>query len=105
MLEAENCSMRLPNFAFLLASLAFSGVAAADTPDRAFTGEDLFKLEAATDPQPSPDGKSVVYVRQSGDVMSDRKRRSIWKIDVASGDMGQAGAVRRGRRAAMGALG
>ena len=76
--------MRLSALALLLAPLALSGLAA-DTPERGFAGEDLFKLEAATDPQPSPDGKTVVYVRKSGDVMSDRNRRAIWQIDVASG--------------------
>jgi dipeptidyl aminopeptidase/acylaminoacyl peptidase len=76
--------MRLSALALLLAPLALTGLAA-DTPERAFTGEDLFKLEAATDPQPSPDGKTVVYVRKSGDVMSDRNRRAIWQIDLASG--------------------
>jgi len=57
----------------------------ADAPVAAFTGNDLFKLEAARDPQVSPDGKRIAYVRQSGDVMTDRNRLSIWLVDVASG--------------------
>lgn len=77
--------MRLSRFALLLAPTAFTALAAADAPQRGFGGEDLFKLEAASDPQPSPDGRSIVYVRQSGDVMSDSFRRSIWLIDLASG--------------------
>ena len=59
--------------------------AAADAPTRAFTGSDLFQLSIAADPQISPDGRTIVYVRRSGDVMSDRMQSSLWLIDVASG--------------------
>ena len=58
---------------------------APDGPVAAFTGTDLFKLEAARDPQVSPDGRQIAYVRQSGDIMADRNRASIWLVDVASG--------------------
>ncbi len=59
--------------------------AAPQGPQRAFTGADLFSLEAASDPQISPDGKWIAYVRKSGDVMTDRARPTIWLIDAASG--------------------
>ena len=59
--------------------------APADGPTRLFTGADLFNLEAAADPQISPDGRTVVYVRRANDIMSDRTRSTIWAIDVASG--------------------
>ena len=58
---------------------------ATDGPVTTFTGSDLFKLEAARDPLISPDGRWIAYVRQSGDVMSDRNRPSIWLVDAASG--------------------
>ena len=51
-----------------------AATAAADGPTRAFTGSDLFQLSIAADPQISPDGRTIVYVRRSGDVMSDRMR-------------------------------
>ncbi|WP_338241578.1 S9 family peptidase [Aurantiacibacter hainanensis] len=54
-------------------------------PNRTFTGEDLFDLAIAADPQISPDGDHIVYVRQQNDIMSDRAVNSIWMIDVASG--------------------
>ncbi len=54
-------------------------------PQRHFTGADLFGLEWASDPQMSPDGRTVAYVRRSNDVMADRARSAIWLIDVASG--------------------
>jgi dipeptidyl aminopeptidase/acylaminoacyl peptidase len=54
-------------------------------PTRYFTGADLFNLEVATDPQISPDGKTIAYVRQTTDVMTDRMRNTIWLVDVATG--------------------
>lgn len=77
--------MRLAALALLLAPLPLSPALAQDAPETAFTGADLFKLEAARDPQPSPDGKTIAYVRQAGDVMADRHRAAIWLVDVATG--------------------
>jgi dipeptidyl aminopeptidase/acylaminoacyl peptidase len=56
-----------------------------DGPTRSFTGSDLFGVTIAADPQISPDGRTIVYVRRTGDVMTDRVRSSLWLIDVASG--------------------
>ena len=67
------------------ASALAQPAAPADGPVAAFTGADLFKLEAAKDPQVSPDGRQIAYVRQSGDVMTDRNRASIWLVDVSTG--------------------
>ncbi|HEX8389071.1 MAG TPA: S9 family peptidase [Sphingomonas sp.] len=71
-------------------ALALAGVSATafgqDAPSRVFTGADLFDLEQASDPQISPDGRQVAYVRRSGDVMADRMRSSIWLVDVATGE-------------------
>jgi dipeptidyl aminopeptidase/acylaminoacyl peptidase len=54
-------------------------------PERGFTARDLFDLEAAADPQISPDGRWIAYVRRSGDIMTDRFRPAIWLIDTRSG--------------------
>lgn len=67
------------------AVLLAAPIAAQDVPTRAFTGADLFKLEGATDPQISPDGSRIVYVRRTGDIMKDRYQSSLWLVDVASG--------------------
>ena len=56
-----------------------------DGPVRSFTGADLFGLAIAADPQISPDGRTIVYVRRAGDIMTDRMQSSLWLIDVASG--------------------
>lgn len=54
-------------------------------PERRFTGEDLFDLAAAADPQISPDGGHIAYVRRANDIMTDRAVSSIWLIDTRTG--------------------
>jgi dipeptidyl aminopeptidase/acylaminoacyl peptidase len=60
--------------------------AAPEGPSRTFEARDLFSLEAASDPQISPDGSRIAYVRRSGDIMTDRMRSSIWLVDARSGE-------------------
>jgi dipeptidyl aminopeptidase/acylaminoacyl peptidase len=73
--------------AFALAVTCASPIAAAapDAPSRTFEPRDLFSLEAASDPQISPDGTRIAYVRRSADIMSDRTRSTIWLIDTRTG--------------------
>jgi Tol biopolymer transport system component len=59
--------------------------APATAPNPIFTGSDLFDLEVASNPQISPDGHTIAYVRRSNDIMTDKARSTIWLIDVASG--------------------
>ncbi|BBB13516.1 peptidase S9 [Sphingopyxis sp. FD7] len=54
-------------------------------PERRFTGADLFDLAIAADPQISPDGRHIAYVRRANDIMTDRAVSSIWLIDTATG--------------------
>ena len=42
---------------------------------------DVFELEFASDPQISPDDRKVVYVRNSMDIMKDRKRSRLWIVE------------------------
>ena len=69
-----------------LAAPALAQQPATQAPDPAFTQRDLFDLEVAADSQISPDGSRIAYVRQSGDIMTDRMRRSIWLVDARSGE-------------------
>ena len=72
--------------ALLLGTAPAIGLAApAERADATFTGRDLFSLSVAADPQISPDGRTVAYVRRSADIMTDRMVSSIWLIDTASG--------------------
>ena len=59
--------------------------APATGPSRYFSGADLFNLEVATDPQISPDGRTIAYVRKSNDIMTDKARQTIWLVDTATG--------------------
>jgi len=69
----------------LAAMLAPTVVLAADGPERGFTPDDMFNLAGATDPQISPDGSKIVYVRSSADVMADKVVPSLWLVDAATG--------------------
>jgi len=76
------------SLALLCAATAFSTPVLAKPaagPSRYFTGSDLFNLEVATDPQISPDGRTIAYVRKANDVMTDKARSTIWLVDVATG--------------------
>ncbi|WP_207094616.1 S9 family peptidase [Novosphingobium sp. PY1] len=59
---------------------------AAAGPQRSFTPDDLFKLQGVTDPQISPDGSKIVYVRSSADIMTDKVEPSLWLVDVSTGE-------------------
>ena len=49
-------------------------------PDR-LEPMDVFRVQVASDPQISPDGKHIVYVRQSADVASDRRFSNLWIVN------------------------
>lgn len=66
--------------------LASAPPAHADVSPNRFKAEHVFDLEYANDPQISPDGSTIVYVRQSMDLKTDRIRGDLWAIDTASGE-------------------
>ena len=52
----------------------------ADTPKPALKPLDVFDLQWVSDPQVSPDGRSIAYVRMSFDIKTDRPRGVIWLV-------------------------
>ncbi len=66
--------------AALLAMLAVSPTAAAQQK-RPFSAEDVFQIEYAADPQISPDGTKIVYVRRFADAMTDRNYGNLWLVN------------------------
>ena len=73
--------MRLQLSCILLVVTAAASSRAGETPNpRHFDLMDVFELEWASDPQISPDGSQVAYVRNSMDVMKDRKRAELWIV-------------------------
>ena len=73
--------------ATLLLSFSSLPLLAADKPASSayFEAEDIFALEYAKEPQVSPDGKQLVYVRNSNDIMTDGTHSSLWLLDVKTG--------------------
>jgi acylaminoacyl-peptidase len=43
---------------------------------------DIFNMELVTDPQISPDGTKIVYVRQFADIMGDRRHSNLWLVNL-----------------------
>jgi dipeptidyl aminopeptidase/acylaminoacyl peptidase len=64
--------------ALFLSTLPAPGVAQTAKP--AFKPLDVFDLQWASDPQISPDGRSIAYVRMSFDIKSDRSRGVVWLV-------------------------
>jgi dipeptidyl aminopeptidase/acylaminoacyl peptidase len=61
---------------------ALAAEAVDDAKSRHFVQEDVFNLELVNDPQVAPDGKRVVYVRTSMDIMKDQPRANLWIINA-----------------------
>ena len=88
---ARNLARRLQ--AALVCLLVLAGSSAAvgqDTGEDArslppFSRMDVFALEWVEDPQISPDGEQVVYVRRGMDVMDDRRTAALWLATLDGG--------------------
>src|SRR5262245_41267109 len=50
------------------------------------TINDIFNLEVVSDPQISPDGRRVIYVRQFADIMSDKRCSNLWIVNIDGSD-------------------
>jgi acylaminoacyl-peptidase len=68
----------------VLACLVTTLCVAAPTPT--LTVNDEFQLRVPIDPQISPDGKRVVYVRQWADAMTDRRYFNLWIVNSDGSD-------------------
>lgn len=66
----------------VLFGLSISSSAVAQGEVTMFDAADLFYLEASSDPQISPDGSQVAYVRRSANIMSDVIRTTIWIVNT-----------------------
>jgi len=64
----------------LLASLVAAATAQQKRPG--LKAEDIFNLQTASDPQISPDGQRIVYVRGFADIMQDRRHSNLWIINA-----------------------
>jgi len=60
--------------------VALTGLCLAESGKTEFKPLDIFDLQWVSDPQISPDGRSIAYVRMSFDIKTDRPRGVIWLI-------------------------
>jgi acylaminoacyl-peptidase len=70
----------------LLPALPAQGQEDAAEGPAVLTADDVFGLEWGADPQISPDGDRVVYVRSGFDIMTDRTRTSLWLMNFDGSD-------------------
>ena len=68
-----------------LGAPAAPGPAAPQPAAPNFKPMDVFDLQWAADPQISPDGRSIAYVRMGMDVKTDRARGTIWLVAADGG--------------------
>ena len=47
-----------------------------------FSSMDVFSMEWVDDPQISPDGSKVVYVRRGMDIMTDKRQSRLWMVNA-----------------------
>ncbi len=57
----------------------------APTEPHAFNARDMLAMDRLSDPQPSPDGKSIVFVVRSTDLAANRGRTDLWRVAIAGG--------------------
>ncbi|MGB5173391.1 MAG: S9 family peptidase [Thermoanaerobaculia bacterium] len=54
-----------------------------------FSVQDLVRMDRLSDPQPSPDGESIAFVRRQTDMEADKGRTDIWVIDSTGENLRQ----------------
>ena len=74
--------------ALLAAALTFAAGPALRAQDAShrLTAMDEFQLQLPTDPQISPDGKKIAYVRRFADPMTDKRYSNLWIINADGTD-------------------
>ena len=71
-------------FLCVLTAACFTGGFAADAR-RALEFDDLLRAQRLSDPQISPDGKSVAYVITRSDKVENKTDSDIWLVPLAGG--------------------
>src|ERR1700680_1849552 len=66
--------------------LLFPSLIFAKDSSHTFTAMDEFQLQTAADPQISPDGKKIAYVRRFADPMTDKRYANLWIINADGSD-------------------
>ena len=86
----------LPGLPAALAAIACVAPAAAQTPPKPFTADDLVRMARVSDPQVSPDGRRVAYSLRETDIEANRGRNDLWLLELdPRGTAGTAAATPR----------
>lgn len=74
--------------AFVVSAITFVMTTASRAQDTAhkLSAMDEFNLQVPADPQISPDGKKIVYVRRFADAMTDKRYSNLWIINAEGSD-------------------
>jgi len=81
--------MKLTTHALIVPAIFFAAlppVSSAQDNSHKLTAMDEFELQQAADPQISPDGAKIVYVRRFADPMTDRRYSNLWIINADGGE-------------------
>ena len=70
----------------VLAFAAASTAARADEPAHPFSVHDMVAMERLAAPQPSPDGRQVVFTRRAYDAPSNRNVTNLWIVPIDGGE-------------------
>ena len=76
--------MRNHRSLLLIATLCLGGTALAQEPNQPFPANDLVRLARVSDPQVTPDGKRLVYVRRDTDIEANRGRTDLWLVELGA---------------------
>jgi acylaminoacyl-peptidase len=73
-------------FCVVLLAAACWAIALSAQDKGRLTAMDVFNIQSARDPQISPDGKKIVYIRSFADVMTDRRYTNLWIMNADGTD-------------------
>ena len=76
--------MKIQKLALIFSLYLFSPIYAED--DKVLKPIDIFEMESVSDPQMSPDGSKILYVRSGSDIMTDKRFSNIWMINYDGSD-------------------
>jgi len=76
--------MKKQKFTLISFLCLFSSLCAQD--NKTLKPIDIFEMEGVSDPQISPDGSQILYVRSGSDVMKDKRYSNIWIINFNGSD-------------------
>ncbi|HEX2714859.1 MAG TPA: S9 family peptidase, partial [Candidatus Acidoferrales bacterium] len=74
------------NAAMAVVFLAGAILARADDSSHKLTSMDEFNIQTPAEPQISPDGRKIVYVRRFADPMTDKRYANLWIINTDGSD-------------------